>query len=127
METTMKKAYDLHAEHQEWTGKMNFYKDELLVIQKRLDEIASKNTDKAVLASVESYQNKLKIQRNEIDVLLHDIKDHENYIENKVGDNPAADHKSLHDHANERERVEQFEKLFAELRKEFNAFLSKHM
>lgn len=127
METVTKKAYDLHAEHATWTNTLNFYKDEIIIFQKRIDEIASKNSSQDVLKLVESFYNRLKIQRNEIDNLKHNINDHETYIKNKVDNNPAADHKDLMDHKIERDSIETFEKMFAELRKELYSFLSKHM
>lgn len=102
MKTKEKKAYELHAEHTQWINSLKFYKDEILVFQHRITEIATKYTDREILKMIESFQNRLKIQSNEIDNLIHTIKDHELYVEHKVENNPAADHKTLHDHQKER-------------------------
>ena len=116
---------DLHTEHKEWLGKLDFYKDEILIMRKRLEEIASKNTSKEILAQVEHFQNQLIVQRENIDELRHAIKDHENYLENRVTENPtASDQRHVHDHPKMRGDVAGFEKNFNELRQEFSRFLS---
>ena len=99
METTIKtqKAYDLHQDHIKWINALDFYKEEILIFQRRIEEIASKNNSTNILKMIESFQNRLIIQRNEIDILKHNINDHEMYVKNKVEYNPAANHKNLLD------------------------------
>lgn len=126
MET--KKIYDLHEEHQTWLKNLAFYKDEITVMQNRITEIASKNSGQDVLKQVEHFQNQLIVQRNNIDELNHSIKDHENYLENRVNENPiAVDRRKVNDHPKMRDNYESFDKVFNELRKELNLFLAKHM
>lgn len=126
MET--KKIYNLHEEHKEWLNNLAFYKDEIKIMQNRISEIASKNTATEILKQVEHFQNQLIVQRNNIDELNHTIKDHENYLENRVNENPtAADHRSVNDHPKMRDSYTSFDKVFNDLRKELNAFLSKSM
>ena len=117
---------DLHVEHKEWLNKLLFYKDDLKIMQSRLDEIASKNNIKEVLVFVERFENHFKIQKEQIDVLNHDIKQHVNKIEESIINNPiASNHRKMDDHAEEREKMIRFEELFAELRKDLLSFLSK--
>ncbi|MGE0567263.1 MAG: hypothetical protein AB7O73_04885 [Bacteroidia bacterium] len=126
MET--KKIYELHEEHKEWLSKLAFYKDDLGVMHNRINEVASKNTGSDVLKLVEHFQNQFIIQKNNIDELNHSIKDHETYLENRIKENSvAADHRSVNDHPKMRDAFYSFEKVFEELRHEFNAFLSKVM
>ncbi len=126
MET--KKIYDLHEEHQTWLKNLAFYKDEIKVMQNRIDEIAGKNNTQEVLKQVEHFQNQLIIQKNNIDELNHSIKDHENYLENRVNENPVAvEHRKVNDHPKMRDSYESFDKIFNELRKELNLFLAKWM
>lgn len=126
MET--KKIYELHEEHKEWLNNLAFYKDEIKVMQNRISEIASKNSSAEVLKQIEHFQNQLIIQRNNIDELSHSIKDHENYLENRVNENPTAvDHRKVNDHPKMRDSYTSFDKVFNELRKELNAFLAKWM
>lgn len=126
MET--KKIYELHEEHKEWLNNLAFYKDEIKVMQNRISEVASKNSSPEVLKQIEHFQNQLIIQRNNIDELSHSIKDHENYLENRVNENPTAvDHRKVNDHPKMRDSYTSFDKVFNELRKELNAFLAKWM
>jgi hypothetical protein len=119
---------DQHAEHTKWLNAMAFYKDEIKIMQKRIDEIASKNTAKDVLVKIEHFQNQLLIQDNNISKIQHHINHDENAIQNSIKDNPiASDHRLAEDHTKEREMVAGFEKNFTELKNELNSFLSKWM
>lgn len=57
----------LHSEHREWLNKLDFYKDDLVVLRQRLEEVAARNTLREIMAQVEHFQNLFIIQRNEID------------------------------------------------------------
>lgn len=123
-----KTIYQLHEEHKTWLNKLLFYKDELSIMQNRISEIAQKNTSKEVLSLVERFQNQLIIQKEQIDILNHDIKGHEMQLEAAVKQNPTAiDHQKFPDHPVQRESVETFEKMFNDLRAELIRFLSKWM
>ena len=118
----------LHGEHREWLNKLEFYKDDLTVLKKRLEEVAAKNTSQEVMALVEHFQNQFIIQRNEIDEFRHAIKEHENLLESAINTNPTAiNRQRLHDHPEMRERMGRFEKLFQELRMELLRFVSKYI
>ncbi len=123
-----KLMYDLHAEHREWLNKLSFYKDEVKIMRDRLTEIANKNTDKEMLSYVDHFENQLKVQAEQMDIIRHDIKQHENKIEASINANPTAvDHRKSDDHVTMREKVETFEKIFNDLRKEMISFAAKWM
>ncbi|MBL7937590.1 MAG: hypothetical protein JNM51_17435 [Bacteroidia bacterium] len=125
---TGEKIYTQHADHTEWMSKLKFYADEIILMKGRLGELASKNNQSEVLASVEHFQNQLIIQKNNIDELSHTIKLDESVIEKEVNKNPiAVDHREMPSHSNEKEAVEAFEKNFNELRTEFKLFAAKWM
>lgn len=127
METT-KTIYQLHEEHKTWLNKLLFYKDELSIMTNRLSEVASKNTSSEVLALVDHFNNQLIIQKEQIDILNHDIKSHESYLEAAVRKNVNdIEHAKFSDHKNLRESIAVFEKIFKELREELIDFLSKWM
>ena len=127
METT-KTIYQLHEEHKTWLNKLLFYKDELSIMTNRLLEVASKNTSSEVLALVDHFNNQLIIQKEQIDILNHDIKSHESYLEAAVRKNVNdIEHAKFSDHKNHRESIAVFEKIFKELREELIDFLSKWM
>jgi hypothetical protein len=120
--------YQLHEEHKIWLNKLLFYKDELSIMANRIAEIAQKNTAQEILALVEHFQNQVIIQKEQIDIINHDIKSHELFLEGAVINNPTAiDHEKFPDHENHRERMERFEKIFNDLRAELIRFLSKWM
>lgn len=115
-------------EHQEWIKAMDFYKDDLQLLQKRLMEIAGKNNGHDTMAEVEHFQNQFIVQRNNIDELRHSIKEHENVVAADARVH-AGKMESSHSgrHAELKDQVVSFEKIFNELRHEFNIFLSKWM
>jgi hypothetical protein len=125
---TKKTIYQLHEEHKTWLNKLLFYKDELKIMDKRILEVVEKNTSKEVRALADHFNNQLIIQKEQIDILTHDIKSHELYLEAAVQNNPnAIDNEKFSDHKKHRENIAVFEKLFKELREELIDFLSKWM
>jgi predicted Zn-dependent protease len=113
---TEEKIYTQHAENNDWMNKLKFYKDEISILNKRLEEVASKNNHQDVLAKVEHFQNQFIIQRNNIDEISHAIGKHEAALEKEIDKNPTAV-----------EQVVSFEKNFNAIRSEFNQFISKWM
>ena len=117
---------ELHTEHVDWLSKLQFYADEIKLMKERIGEAASANTSKEVLAQVEHFQNQLIVQKNNIDTLRLEVNDHENYLENRVDENPvAAGKRKVHDHPLLRDKMESFETQFNALRKELQAFQAK--
>ncbi len=118
----------LHFEHEVWTRQFEFCKGELEFFKDRLAEIAQRYTDKEVLSRLEHFQNQFIVQRDVIDRFLHTIHVHEDALVKDATKNPvASDHRLHHDHAEEREQFETFQRLYAELRKEYLGYLRKYM
>lgn len=118
--------YEQHAENTEWVNRLNFYKDELKIMTGRLEEIATKNSAKDVLAQVEHFQNQFIVQRNNIDEAMHAVNSHEETLQMEIKTNPVAvDHRLVTYHAEEKEMIGSFEKVFNALRNEFIEFSSK--
>ena len=125
---TKKTIYQLHEEHKTWLNKLLFYKDELKIMDKRILEVSERNTSKEVRALADHFTNQLIIQKEQIDIVTHDIKSHELYLEAAVENNPnGIDNEKFSDHKKHRESIAVFEKLFRELREELIDFLSKWM
>jgi hypothetical protein len=125
---TNESIYKQHEENTEWLNKLSFYTDEITILTGRLEEIAAKNTDKEVLAFVEHFQNQFIIQKNNIDEINHVVKQNEQALEKEINSNPVAvDHRKVEYHAKEADLVNSFEKVFNELREEFNEFSAKWM
>ena len=127
METT-KTIYELHEDHKTWLNKLEFYADEILIMQNRIAEIVKKNTSKEVLSFVEHFQNQLIVQKEQIDILKHEVNSHERSIEEKANkESVANESQKFIDHTVQRDKIDSFEKNFNELRKELIHFFSKWM
>jgi hypothetical protein len=105
-----------------------FYKQELSILQERLQEIASDNTSKEVQQQVEHFQNQFLIHGTYLDELKHDIHANDMAIsaellkmETLVSENTATEHAKIH------ERYANEERIFNELRHEFNRFAAEWM
>ena len=126
--TTKAKIIDQHLENQDWLKRLDFYKEEIVILKERLDEVTSKNNASDFLKDVEHFQNQFIVQRNNIDELAHAIKMNETKLVKEVHANPiAVDHRKVESHEAEADFIGYFEKNFAQLRGEFNQFLTKWM
>lgn len=126
--TTKVNIIDQHLENQDWSKRLDFYKEEITILKERLDEVTGKNNASDFLKDVEHYQNQFVVQRNNIDELAHAIKKNEHGLVQEVHTNPiAVDHRKVENHDSEADFIGYFEKNFAELRSEYNKFLSKWM
>jgi hypothetical protein len=126
--TTKAKIIDQHLENQDWLKRLDFYKEEIVILKERLDEVTSKNNASDFLKDVEHFQNQFIVQRNNIDELAHAIKMNETKLVKEVHTNPiAVDHRKVESHEAEADFIGYFEKNFAQLRGEYNQFLTKWM
>ena len=118
----------LHFEHELWKSEANFFADELKIYQKRLEYIAGKNTKEDVRKQIEHFQNQFIIQQMNLEDLNHEVKTHEKFLATFASEYPVAiDHQLFADHKIMHEKMEIFKKLYAELKKEFNDFLTVWM
>jgi hypothetical protein len=119
---------ELHFEHQLWVKELRFYKDELLVFNKRLEEVSGMYTNKDVVATLEHYQNQFILHNEVADVLLHDLNGHERFLADTARESIIAiDHRAFSDHPELRERMDSFIKIYRELRHDYMRFLSRVM
>ena len=104
------------------------YKDEIIIFNNRLSEVASKNNSKDVLSEIEKFQNQFIIQNNTIDQIKHIINLDEDKIKKELNlHSGAIDIKKVESHPGERDLVDTFEKNFNLLRADFNKFIGKWM
>lgn len=126
MQTTSVKKID--NKHIEWKKSLGFYKDELIILNKRLTEIAERNTGKDVMQMVERFQNQFLVQSENIDILQHDINEHITAIAQESLYNAGHINKNQVDtHQVLQERVEQQEIIFNDIKDDFMKFLCKRM
>lgn len=125
---TKKNIYEIHEANKTGLSNLLFYKDELIVMQRKIEEVAKKNNSKEVLASIEHFQNQLIVQKEQLDILTHDIRESESSLEKAVHKLPTAiDHQYFPDQTVLADRIVTYEKLVKELRNELAHFLSKWM
>jgi hypothetical protein len=123
-----KAIYDLHAEGREWKNRLDFYLDDLSIMEKRIGEVAAKNNGKDVLAFVEHFQNQMILQREQLDILEKEVRNFNHSIDEEAQKNPVAvDRRKMNEDTELRDRVETFEHLFNALRQELHRFAAKWM
>ena len=116
---------DLHSDHQLWLNTLRFCKDEITIFEHRMEDIAKREPASEVMAELEHFQNRYIREREVIDELRHDIKQHENHLEKFAIEHPVAvDHVLFTDHSGLRDRLSTFEKLYHELKVEFMRWLA---
>lgn len=126
--TTKANIINQHLENEDWLKRLDFYKEEIVILKERLDEVTGKNNAPEFLKNVEHFQNQFIVQRNNIDELAHAIKMNEKKLVKEVLANPVAvDHRKVESHEPESDFMSYFEKNFAGLRTEYNQFLTKWM
>ena len=128
--TAPARAYigDLHHDQREWLNALTFYKEDITILEHRLEDIVRRNNKPEVMAQVEHFQNQFIREREVIDELRHDIKQEENVLEKEMKDHPVAiEHRYFKDHTELRDRFQTFEKLYRELKHEFQQWLVKWM
>lgn len=116
----------LHHQGTDWTRELSFYKDELGVLNTRLEEVAKQNTGQEVMAQVEHFQNKFIMLREQLDILKHDV-NQRNEAVNKlaaerpehIGERYATESDALLD------RMKDYARSIADTRYEFNTFLAR--
>lgn len=117
---------EMKSEHDDWQDRLRFYRDEIKQFNNYLSKIAVSSPPSDIMPSVEHFQNQFIRQKEVLDIIRHDFKQHENLIEalaeNKIQDNGKD---LIKKHALEREKLDQYERIFHDLRNEFNNFLNQ--
>ncbi len=115
-------------DHTIWMRGLEFYRDELDLMQIRLTGISGKNTSEEVGKGVEHFQNQIMIQQKNINDLKHEVRNFVKGLSNDAkGYNGQVDEIYLKQSRSLKERYEQQEQIMNSLRHEFNNFLSKRM
>ncbi len=121
--TAVKVPHDV--EYKQWLIEIDFYKSELAHMQQQLADFMPTFYKKDFAANVERFQNRFIRQREVIDILRHDVKQHENDIQKlQVSPTPALRDKVSRIHLRLRNDVAIFFDLFVELKRDFTDFLA---
>jgi hypothetical protein len=116
----------LNYEHFDWLKTIDFYKDDLSVLQKRLAEVSFKNTGKEVMADVEHFQNQIIVQRNNLEELSHGIYEHIHHVveDSRVHAGKVAE-PLVEEHSQKKDEFQSLMHVIKGLRHEFNHFIAK--
>ena len=118
---------ELHADITEWKSSVGLVRSEIEIFQKQLEEIVTKNSHEEVLKGVEHFQNQFIRQLEVSDELLHDL----HIVDRQLAEDAAIgdDDDLIYDteNASVKDRVETYNELFLDLKREFHTFLEKWM
>ncbi|HEY0678857.1 MAG TPA: hypothetical protein VGD17_11260 [Chitinophagaceae bacterium] len=113
-------------ELKDWDKSLKFYDDEILVLENRLQEVVTKNTRTSLLAEAEHFQNQFILQKEQFDLLLHDINERKATIETSIRERkPLVNGQASSAQEIMRSNMLMTEKIFIETRQEFYRFLSR--
>ncbi|MCU0441064.1 MAG: hypothetical protein MUE96_01570 [Bacteroidia bacterium] len=122
---TMTSAASIEKEHLTWLKHIDFYKSQLQVMEKELQLFAKESSSKKVAPRIEQFQNQFIRQREVLDVLRHNIKQHENEIERMtrfaleyLRDRVTKEHLVV------RAEFRRYVELFIEMEQDFHDFLA---
>lgn len=118
----------LHHQETDWLRELEFYNQELSILNKRLGEVAAKNTSKEILARVEHFQNRFIVLKEQHDVLHHENGERSARINEMAKVRPEhIEEKFVADKDKMHKQMTGFFSSFHDTRLEFNHFLSKVM
>lgn len=110
----------LYTEHLNWLKVLAQSKVQLVDLETRLASSMGQLAHTKMLAQAESFQNRFIRQREVVDELRHEVKQHENHLERM--DQPS--HLLLLTHVGLREDLARFYDLYLELQRDFDEFLA---
>lgn len=118
--------YDLHSIYKTWLNELALANDEVAHFKANLEKVVLANNKTEVTAKVEQFQNQFITHLNQLQILRHDVQQAESMIQQNILSNPiAADHRKIEIDGDLNERMQQFTKLFKELKVNYNTFLAK--
>jgi hypothetical protein len=125
---TLSPTLSISSEKSSWLRGIEFYQDEIKIMRKRLSEVSKANTARELKKNVEQFQNQFEVHEEYLKKIKHSIDNHALNIatdfENHHG---QLERGTLAEHDSLREDYVNTEKLFNEMRHDFNRFLSKYL
>jgi ASC-1-like (ASCH) protein len=103
---------------------LNFYKEEIKIFERQLEQLLNKNPVDEVCPRVEQFQNKFILQKEIIDHLKHDLNVSEKQLASFASELSGMGLESIKmdNHTKLRERMATFRKLYTEMKTEFRWF-----
>ncbi len=114
-----------HLELKEWAKTIQFFEDEIHLFENRLEEVVNSNTKKEILAEAEHFQNLFILQKEQFDMLKHDIHEQEIQIRKNIEAQNQVNNRIIEKQNILNGNMQQVEKIFKETKQNFYRFLSK--
>ncbi len=125
---TISPVSNISAEHSSWLRGIEFYQDEIKIMRRRLSEVSNKNTARDVKKRVEQFQNQFKVHEEQLHKLKHSVSGHAKNIDSDmIAHHGQLERATVAEHDSMRDDYVNTEKLFNEMRHDFNHFLSKYL
>jgi hypothetical protein len=125
---TLSPTANISSEKSAWLRGIEFYQDEIIIMRKRLQEISTNNTAREVKRKIEQFQNQFDVHEEQLRKLRIAVKNHAAHIVDDFTDHHGQLEKStVIEHDTMRDDYVNTEKLFNEMRHDFNRFLSKYL
>jgi hypothetical protein len=124
-----KSIRELHFDHELWLAEMDFWKQEIDILDKYLAAVIVTLSDTVSRSEVDHFQNQFFIQRNFINLLKNDVKAQEKLISllEKDINNRQLQQKKADDEYEIRDKMLTNEKLYNELKISFKKWLSNKL
>ncbi len=108
-------------EHSEWLHSLDSYKEELGVLRDRLTELGKRDMGHEAAISLEQFENRFRLQRDNIDRLRHNIKQNRNAFR-RLADQQAKDPQAGAEYEQLIEAFNAEEQAVKELQNDFHRF-----
>jgi RNase P/RNase MRP subunit p30 len=127
-QVTLSPTLNITSEKSSWLRGIEFYEDEIKIMRKRLSEISNANTAREVKKRVEQFQNQFNVHDEQLRKLRHSVNNHAiNISHDFENHNGQIERTTVTEHDTMRDDYVNTEKLFNEMRHDFNRFLSKYL
>jgi seryl-tRNA synthetase len=128
IQETLSPTLSITSEKSSWLRGIDFYQDEIKIMRKRLSEVSQANTARELKKKVEQFQNQFEVHEEQLKKLKHSTNNHALHIANDFENHHGQlERETLAEHDSMREDYVNTEKLFNEMRHDFNRFLSKYL
>jgi hypothetical protein len=125
---TLSPTLSITSERNSWLRGIEFYQDEIKIMRKRLSEVSNLNTAREIKKKVEQFQNQFEVHEEQLKKLKRAVNSHTIHISNDYENHHGQlNRDTLIEHDTMRDDYVNAEKLFNEMRHDFNRFLSKYL
>ncbi len=125
---TLSPTLSITSEKSSWLRGIEFYQDEIKIMRNRLSEVSNANTARELKKKVEQFQNQFNVHEEQLKKLKHAVNNHAIHISNDFENHHGQlERGTLIEHDTMRDDYVNTEKLFNEMRHDFNRFLSKYL